>query len=199
MLLNNVNDIREWLIKNSNLNQMYFEIDNNTLEVSVSNDLYINFVENEIPIKFKKIEGNVEFNTISIDFNLLELKPLSLSFLPEKLNGSLYMSNLPLIQSSFDDWNVKYIQGNINFCGRKTSLTNLDFLRNTSFDGIFYLKVANTPFKDDKIPKEFNEYVKKNKFEINSKELMKVILEKEDVVLDFFNFENQNLEINKDK
>ena len=62
----------------------------------------------------------------------------------------------------------------------------------------FVLEVT-TPFKDDKIPEEFNEYVKKNKFEINSKELMKVILEKKDVILDFFNFENQNLEINKDK
>ncbi len=189
-MLDNIEDIKNWILNYTDLDESKFKINEETLIVVTKCDIYVRFENNKIPIKFGVVDGDFAIVSYTIQKDLLEIEPINIGFLPTHIHGSLIMSDLPLEQELFNHWNVKYVEGYINMCSKNSNLTNLNFLEQTKFDYL-NLKITNTPFKDDKIPEEFNEYVKKNKFEINSKELMEIIVNK-DVLLDYFDFNIEN-------
>lgn len=191
-MLNDIDEIREWIYNYTNLEENDFEIDEKTLKVNAFKSLIISLFENEFLVDFQKVNGNFSININPIKYTLLEKEHLKTNYFPKIILGDLLLPNLPFEQSSFDDWNVEYIKGNINLCSSKTNLTNLNFLINTKFDGLFYLKVFDTPFKDDKIPKEFkNLCQKKNTI---SKEELDIIIQPKELILDYFDFNNIQLD-----
>lgn len=202
-MLTNIQDVENWLIKHTNLTMRDFDIvlENDVfpakIRVDVLKSICVKFENNEIPVKFGVVDGDFEIDENSIQTKLLKTKPLSLDFLPVYLNGNLNIPNLPLVQESFSNWNVKEISGYINICGKDTNLTNLNFLKNTEFDSVF-LKVKNTPFEKEIIPEELDEYIQKieNKdplYQISHNDLMEII--NKNSILDYFDFDNNNLEM----
>lgn len=194
-MLTNIKNVEDWLYDYTNLKQTDFKIDKETLKVDVLKDIFVRFENNTIPIKFGKIYGDFEILVSSLNKELLKTKELSFEFLPEHINGDLNMNDLPLEQKLLNNWNVKYVKGYINMCGENSNLLNLNFLEKTNFDYVS-LRINNTPFKDDIIPEEIKKYDKKNPQKLYKKELMKIIVN-DDMLLDYFNFENQ-IELNKE-
>lgn len=195
-MLTNIQDIRNWITNYTDLGGSNFKINHKTLIVDTSCDTYVRFQDNTIPIKFGVVDGDFAISSSTLKKDLLETNPINLNFLPTHICGNLIMSDLPLEQELFDDWNIQFIEGYINLCSKNSNLTNLNFLEKTDFDYL-NLKITNTPFKDDIIPEEMKIYNEKNNWKITKKELMKIIVN-DDMLLDYFNFENQ-IELNRDK
>lgn len=192
-MLNNINEIKKWLIDFSSLEENDFEIINinNNYVVNVFKTLNIDYDENiGIPIKFNKIDGTLNIEYLHKNKN----KSFDLCFFPKIINGNLSAPNIPLTQDMFKNWETKEINGEINFCSYLSNLKNLDFLVDTNFKS-FVLKLQDTPFEDNIIPeiyknvKIFNTMTK-NEFDL-------IIGTKFDI-LNYFDFDN-TIELNKDK
>lgn len=194
-MLDNIEEIKDWIKNFTNLSNNEFEIikENDSFIINTFVEIKIKYDENiGIPIKFNTIHGN-----FFVDFKdpLSYKKIIDLSFLPKNIHGNLNMPGAPLTQESFKNWNTKYIKSYVNFCGINTKISNFDFLENTNFEKV-YIRLANTPFKDNIIPKIYKDILSVYGYTLTKEELMKTIDNKE-IVLDYFDF--TSLEINKDK
>lgn len=189
MLLNNIEDIKEWMTNNTDLYTDDYEIvfneNINNYIVNTKCSICID-VRNEtinIPVKFGNIEGNYDITNV----NEKKIKEIKEIYWPNNIKMNLYAVNFNLTLEWFKNWNIESIGLNIFICGKYAELDNLDFLENTNFKKIF-LKMENTPFKDDIIPENYKKVLGYNET-LTKEELMKIIVNK-DAVLDYFNFEN---------
>lgn len=189
-MLDNIEDIKNWILKYTDLDESNFKINHKTLVVDTLCDTYVRFQDNIIPIKFGIIDGDFAISSHTLKKDLLETNPINLDFLPTHIYGNLIMADLPLEQKLFNDWNIQVIEGYINLCSKNSNLTNLNFLENTEFD-FLNLKITNTPFKDDIIPEEMKIYNEKNNWKITKKELIKIIVN-DNILLDYFDFNIEN-------
>ncbi len=147
--------------------------------------LYI-YVRNEtinIPVKFGNIEGNYAIENI----NDKQIKEINEIYWPNNIEINLYATNFNLTLEWFKNWNIESIGSKIYIFGKYSELENLDFLENTNFEKIF-LQMKKTPFKDDIIPEDYKKLLGNSEF-LKKEQLMSTIVNKE-IILDYFNFEN---------
>lgn len=102
----------------------------------------------ELPFKIDTVDG--EFDCSNIGLN-------SFKNFPRIINGDLraYSNNF----ESWDEWDIKEINGIINLCSENSKLKDLDLLVGTKFKTIL-LKVTNSMFLNNKIPNEYYKYCK---------------------------------------
>lgn len=182
MFMNNTKEIKEWLSKHTDLsnydiNKFTFIEKENYIEINYyettglsfsfyqNNNNYDRFFIEELPIKFGII--NCTLSITNLDLN-------SFKGFPDIINGNFGFNDSNL--KSISNWNIKEINGSINLCGPNCELDNLNFLENTKFEEI-YLRIANTPFKNDIIPNDYQNSIKTKSYNeiIEYKDLIKVI------------------------
>lgn len=188
-MLNTIDEIREWMTNNTDLDTDDYEIvfneNINNYIVNTKCSIYID-VRNEkinIPVKFGNIEGNYSIENI----NDKQIKEINEIYWPNNIEMNLYATNFNLTLEWFKNWNIESIGSNIYIFGKYSELENLDFLENTNFEKIF-LQMKKTPFKDDIIPEDYKKLLGNSEF-LTKEQLMSTIVNKE-IILDYFNFEN---------
>ena len=188
-MLNTIDEIIEWMDDNTDLYtddyEIVFDENINNYIVNTKCSIYI-YVRNEtinIPVKFGNIEGNYAIENI----NNKQIKEINEIYWPNNIEINLYATNFNLTLEWFKNWNIESIGSKIYIFGKYSELENLDFLENTNFEKIF-LQMKKTPFKDDIIPEDYKKLLGNSEF-LKKEQLMSTIVNKE-IILDYFNFEN---------
>lgn len=105
----------------------------------------------DLPFKIDTIKGDFEVDGIGLN---------SFKNFPRIVEGDMSLQNNKF--SSWSGWEVQEVAKTINLCGYDCNLPNLDGLYDTTF-AIIHLKMSDSIFKDNLIPKEiYKEYDSKS-------------------------------------